>query len=106
MDIQLLNGDCLELMKDIPDGSIDMIAALLNLLHHHLAGRGVPLEAGLLCHCLGHILQNSIRKVGIDLLRGILYYRSLGITLGTIVGSSILFVGADRTAVITFRVFA
>ena len=22
---QLLNGDCLELMKDIPDGSIDMI---------------------------------------------------------------------------------
>ena len=24
-DIKLLNGDCLELMKDIPDGSIDMI---------------------------------------------------------------------------------
>ena len=24
-DIQLLNGDCLELMKNIPDGSIDMI---------------------------------------------------------------------------------
>lgn len=26
-DIQLLNGDCLELMKDIPDKSIDMILA-------------------------------------------------------------------------------
>lgn len=25
MDINLLHGDCLELMKDIPDGSIDMI---------------------------------------------------------------------------------
>jgi len=25
MDIKLLHGDCLELMKDIPDGSIDMI---------------------------------------------------------------------------------
>ena len=25
MDIQLLNGDCLELMKDILDGTIDMI---------------------------------------------------------------------------------
>ena len=24
-DIQLLNGDCLELMKDIPDKSIDLI---------------------------------------------------------------------------------
>lgn len=27
MDINLLHGDCLELMKDIPDGSIDMILA-------------------------------------------------------------------------------
>ena len=25
MDINLLHGDCLELMKDIPDGSVDMI---------------------------------------------------------------------------------
>ena len=25
MNTQLLQGDCLELMKDIPDGSIDMI---------------------------------------------------------------------------------
>ena len=25
MGYELLNGDCLELMKDIPDGSIDMI---------------------------------------------------------------------------------
>jgi site-specific DNA-methyltransferase (adenine-specific) len=25
MDIKLLHGDCLELMKDIPDGSVDMI---------------------------------------------------------------------------------
>ena len=24
-DIKLFNGDCLELMKNIPDGSIDMI---------------------------------------------------------------------------------
>ena len=27
MSIKLLQGDCLELMKDIPDGSIDMILA-------------------------------------------------------------------------------
>ena len=27
MDINLLHGDCLELMKDIPDGSVDMILA-------------------------------------------------------------------------------
>ena len=27
MSINLLNGDCLDLMKDIPDGSIDMILA-------------------------------------------------------------------------------
>ena len=27
MDIDLLHGDCLELMKDIPDGSVDMILA-------------------------------------------------------------------------------
>ena len=27
MDIKLLHGDCLELMKDIPDGSVDMILA-------------------------------------------------------------------------------
>jgi len=25
MDINLLHGDCLELMKDIPDKSVDMI---------------------------------------------------------------------------------
>ena len=25
MDIQLYNGDCLELMKDIPDGSVDLV---------------------------------------------------------------------------------
>ena len=25
--IELLQGDCLELMKDIPDGSVDMILA-------------------------------------------------------------------------------
>ena len=27
MSVKLLQGDCLELMKDIPDGSIDMILA-------------------------------------------------------------------------------
>ena len=27
MNIKLLQGDCLELMKDIPDKSIDMILA-------------------------------------------------------------------------------
>src|SRR5699024_6120760 len=27
MTIKLLQGDCLELMKDIPDGSVDMILA-------------------------------------------------------------------------------
>ncbi|GEK28667.1 DNA-methyltransferase [Furfurilactobacillus siliginis] len=27
MDVKLLQGDCLELMKDIPDGSVDMILA-------------------------------------------------------------------------------
>lgn len=27
MSIQLLQGDCLELMKDIPDGSVDMVLA-------------------------------------------------------------------------------
>ena len=26
-EMKLLQGDCLELMKDIPDGSIDMILA-------------------------------------------------------------------------------
>jgi site-specific DNA-methyltransferase (adenine-specific) len=25
--MQLINGDCLEVMKDIPDGSVDMILA-------------------------------------------------------------------------------
>lgn len=25
MDIQLYNGDCLEIMKDIPDKSVDMV---------------------------------------------------------------------------------
>ena len=25
MDIQLYNGDCLELMKNIPDGSVDLV---------------------------------------------------------------------------------
>lgn len=27
MSVQLLQGDCLELMKDIPDGSADMVLA-------------------------------------------------------------------------------
>ena len=27
MSVKLMQGDCLELMKDIPDGSVDMILA-------------------------------------------------------------------------------
>ena len=27
MDVKLYQGDCLELMKDIPDGSVDMVLA-------------------------------------------------------------------------------
>ena len=27
MKINIIQGDCLELMKDIPDGSVDMILA-------------------------------------------------------------------------------
>lgn len=27
MSVQLYQGDCLELMKDIPDGSVDMVLA-------------------------------------------------------------------------------
>lgn len=27
MSVQLLQGDCLELMKNIPDGSVDMVLA-------------------------------------------------------------------------------
>lgn len=27
MSVQLLQGDCLELMKDIPGGSVDMVLA-------------------------------------------------------------------------------
>ena len=43
-------------------GSIDMVAALLDLLQHQLTGSIVPLEAGLLGHRLGNILNNRIAK--------------------------------------------
>ena len=29
MDIKLLHGDCLELMKDIPDKSVDLILTVM-----------------------------------------------------------------------------
>jgi len=31
MDINLIQGDCLEKMKDIPDGSVDAIIAIVEL---------------------------------------------------------------------------
>lgn len=35
---QVLQGDCLELMKDIPDGSVDMILADLPIQKHQTYG--------------------------------------------------------------------
>lgn len=40
MDIKLLQGDCLELMNDIPDGSIDMI--LCDLPYGTTKTNGIP----------------------------------------------------------------
>ena len=45
MDFQLLHGDCLELMKDIPNGSVDMVLA--DLPYHttaHKWDKLLPLE--------------------------------------------------------------
>ena len=36
--MKLLQGDCLELMKDIPDGSVDMILADLPIRKQQVCG--------------------------------------------------------------------
>jgi hypothetical protein len=41
--MNLMHGDCLELMAQIPDGSVDMMLVRLTLWHHGLqVGFGYP----------------------------------------------------------------
>ena len=87
------------------NGGIDVIAGLLDLLHHHLTGSGIPLEACLLGQHFGNIFQNRIAKVGVYRLGVILLHGGLGVTIGAAVGFALFFIGLYHTSVTAVLIF-